>query len=150
MNKLTESISLLILSGIIMAIGNTVGYKTDLIDSLKGISIIVIIASIGVILSQLPVLKKLPTVFWVSITAILASCPIFPGHQAVLAITKKMQFLAIATPILAYAGLSIGKDLEMFRKLSWRIIPVALAVCAGTFLGAAIIAQLALKWEGII
>ena len=150
MNKFLERVAILCLTGLIAAIGNTIGFKTDFIASLQGAIVIVIIGAVGVFVSQLPVLKKLPMVFWVSIVAVIISCPIFPGHAAILNIAKNLQFLAIATPILAYAGLSVGKDLEMFRKISWRIIPVALAVCAGTFLFAAIIAQIALKWEGLI
>ena len=48
--------------------------------------------------------------------------------------TSQVTFLATTTPVLAYAGLSLGKDLGAFRRLSWRIIPVALAVTAGTHL----------------
>ena len=37
-----------------------------------------------------------------------------------------------------------------FRRLSWRIIPVALAVTAGTFICATALAQLVLHLEGLI
>ena len=47
-------------------------------------------------------------------------------------------------------GLSLGKDLGAFRRLSWRIIPVALAVTAGTFICATALAQLVLHLEGLI
>ena len=53
-------------------------------------------------------------------------------------------------PVLAYAGLSLGKDLGAFRRLSWRIIPVALAVTAGTFICATALAQVVLHLEGLI
>ena len=58
--------------------------------------------------------------------------------------------LATTTPVLAYAGLSLGKDLGAFRRLSWRIIPVALAVTAGTFICATALAQFVLHLEGLI
>ena len=61
-----------------------------------------------------------------------------------------LAFLATTTPVLAYAGLSLGKDLGAFRRLSWRIIPVALAVTAGTFICATALAQLVLHLEGLI
>ena len=38
----------------------------------------------------------------------------------------------------------LGKDLGAFRRLSWRIIPVALAVTAGTFICATALAQFVL------
>ena len=58
--------------------------------------------------------------------------------------------MATTTPILAYAGLCVGKDLEAFKKLSWRIIPVALCVAAGTFLCATMRAEFVLHLEGVI
>lgn len=148
--KFIEIIAILILTCIAIIAANLVGYKGDLMASVIGIGIILVIGVIGVIISKIPGLNKLPMVAWVSAVAIYASSPIFPWSKEILMLTGKVQFMAIATPILAYAGLAIGKDLEMFKKLSWRIIPVALAVCAGTFLFAAIIAQVALKWEGVI
>lgn len=150
MNKLLDVSGVFALSGLFMALANWIGYKVDWASSLLGIAVIVAIALVGALLSKLPFLNRLPMVFWVSICAVVVSTPVFPGNAWIIETTKKVQFLAITTPILAYAGLSLGKDMELFKKLSWRIIPVALAVCAGTFLFATVIAQFTLRWEGII
>lgn len=150
MNKLQDMAVILILTGLFIAVGNVIGYKVDWYSSLAGISIIVVIGLIGVAVSKLPLLKKLPMVFWISIVAIIASLPAFPGSAWIIETTKKVQFLAVTTPLLAYAGLSLGKDIELFKKLSWKIVPVTLAVITGTFLFAAVIAQFVLTWEGAI
>jgi hypothetical protein len=147
--KTPEYILLLCLIGVIVVAGNSVGYDINFISALPGMAILCAIVACGFLLGQAPVLNKLPVIFWVSISAIVAST-ILPGSEQVLAYTKQVQFLAICTPILAYAGLSVGKDLEMFKKLSWRIIPVAAAVFTGTFLAATALAQLTLHWEGVI
>ena len=39
------------------------------------------------------------------------------------------------------AGLSVAKDVPAFRRLGWRIVVVSFMANAGTFLGAALIAQ---------
>ena len=70
-----------------------------------------------------------------------------PGQEWIIAKTSQVTFLATTTPVLAYAGLSLGKDLGTFRRLSWRIIPVALAVTAGTFICATALAQLVLHFR---
>ena len=57
--------------------------------------------------------------------AVMVSIPGFPGGDVVISYTKQVSFLALTTPLLAYAGLSVGKDMEAFKRLSWRIIPVA-------------------------
>lgn len=149
-NKSIEMLVLFFLVGLFIAIGNTVGYKIDVIDSLKGVLVIATIACVGYLISKIPLLNKLPLLFWVSVVAIYASTSFFPWSVEVLALTNKVKFLAVCTPILAYAGLAVGKDLEMFKKISWRIVPVALAVFTGTFLFAAVIAQFTLHWEGVI
>jgi hypothetical protein len=148
--KFLETIFLLILVAIIMAAGNTVGYKIDFMQSVAALSILVAISIVGYIISNIPVCNKLPVILWVSVIAAIASSPIFPFHEQIVSITNKVDLLAVCTPVLAYAGLAIGKDLALFKNISWRIIPVSLAVFSGTFIFAAIIAQITLHWEGVI
>lgn len=150
MKKTLETIFILVLVAIIMAAGNVVGYHVDIIASLKAVAILAVISIIGFLIAKLPICNKLPVIFWVSIVAIIASIPQFPASTWIIETAKQVQLLVVATPILAYAGLAIGKDLDMFKRISWRIIPVALAVCAGTFLCAAFMAQFTLHWEGVI
>ena len=63
--------------------------------------------------------------------------------------TKVVIFFAVTTPLRAYDGLSVGKDMEAFKALSWRIIPVALAVAAGSFICATVLAEIMLGLEGV-
>ncbi len=85
--------------------------------------------------------RKLPAVIWVSLVGMALTYPAFPFAADVSAMTAKINFLALSTPILAFAGLSIAKDVPAFRRLGWRIVVVSFAANAGTFIGAAIIAQ---------
>ena len=148
--KILETIFVLILVAIIMAAGNSVGYKIDIISSLEALAVLAVISIVGFLLSKLPGLKKFPVILWVSVVAAVASSPIFPYHKELVAITDQVSLLAVCTPVLAYAGLAIGKDLALFKNISWRIIPVSLAVFSGTFIFAALIAQVTLHWEGVI
>ena len=150
MKNMTETSVILFFSGLFCVIANMVGYKAGFYDSLLGTAVLVAIGLVGFALSQIPYLNKIYAVIWISVVAIYVSSAAFPWSPWVVQVTSKVQFMAICTPILAFAGLSVGKDMELFRKLSWRIIPVALAVIAGTFLCAAVIAHLALRWEGAI
>ena len=83
----------------------------------------------------------LPAVIWVSLIGMLMTYPSMPYAADLASLTGKINFLALATPILAFAGLSIAKDVPAFRRLGWRIVVVSLMANAGTFLGAALIAQ---------
>jgi hypothetical protein len=158
--KWSEVTAVLIVMGVIAVIGNTIGYKEALgkdisygqfiAESATGYGIMFAIALLGVACSKY-IPGKLPMVFWVSVIATLSTVPqVSPWAKEIGYYTGKVDFLALATPILAFAGLSFGKDIEKFKTMSWRIVVVALAVYTGTFICAAIVAQFLLKYEGII
>lgn len=148
--KVIKFFVIALIAAIITAIGNILDGKHVFSDSLQGCLILAGIAFIGAVISYLPGFKKLPMVFWVSFLGVIFSIPGFPGAEWFTTETATVSFLATTTPVLAYAGLSLGKDLEAFKRLSWRIVPVALAVATGTFICATIVAQVVLHWEGML
>ena len=102
----------------------------------------IIVASViaGALLNRLTG-KKIPAVCWVSFVAMALTSPLCPWAAQMNALTGKINFLALITPMLTFAGLSIAKDIPAFRRLGWRIVVVSFAANAGTFIGATIIAQ---------
>lgn len=144
-----DMLFILFTTAILVLIGNTVGYHGNIINDFIGAILLALIAIGGIILSKLPLLKKLPIVFWVSILAVIMSIPQVPGANWIVEQTNHINFLATLTPVLAYAGLAIGKEIEGFKRLSWRIIPVCLAVSAGSFICASLMAEVLLHLEGI-
>ena len=148
--KLTQFVIVVCISAILTAIGNIMDGKHVCSDSVLGVASLAGIATIGAVISSLPYANKFPMVFWVSLVGVLISLPGMPGQPWVIEKTSHITFLATTAPVLAYAGLSLGKDLGAFRRLSWRIIPVALAVTAGTFVCATALAQIVLHLEGLI
>ena len=158
--KWSEGIAVLLVMGVISVIGDVIGYKEALGkdigyaqfigEAALGYAIMFTIALIGIACAKfLP--GKLPMVFWVSVIATLSTVPqVSPWSKEIAYYTGKVDFLALATPILAFAGLSFGKDIDKFKTMSWRIVVVALAVYTGTFICAAIVAQFLLKFEGVI
>ncbi len=149
--KITEYGLMLLIAGVMAVIGNKVGYSPTVPvgEAVIGYLIMVAITLVGIGVQRvLPF--KLPIVFWVSIVAILSTTPISPIAKTVTYYTDKVAFLALCTPILAYAGLAVGKDLEDFKKISWKIVIVALCVYTGTFIFATMVAQVMLHIEGVI
>lgn len=141
-----EKSKVLVLIGIIAILGNWVGYDVSPITALPGIILIVLFTVIGLSLNV--AIPKIPAVIWISLIALIATTPIFPGNEWIVEKTGKINFMALATPILAYAGLSLGKDLESFKKLGWRIVIVSLVVYTGTFLFATLFAEIVFKLQG--
>ncbi|WP_037535748.1 DUF3100 domain-containing protein [Sphingomonas sp. RIT328] len=83
-----------------------------------------------------------PAVATVSLVGMALAVPGMPGAAETMALTGRIHFIALGTPVMALAGLSLAKDLPAFRRLGWRIVLVSLLANAGTFLGATLIAQI--------
>ena len=151
MKKYFEQIPIFLLVGAITLIGNYIGFKVPIMQSLIGMLLIIAITLVGIAISKIIPIKQLPSVFWISIIALLVTSPINPyGAMLDKQFFSKINFMALATPILAFSGLSFGKDLKLLKTLSWRIVIVALAVFTGTFVCATAIAQLVLKMTHVI
>jgi hypothetical protein len=88
------------------------------------------------------IIPQIPAIVWASLAGILLTA----GNTAIAAhitsLVKDIDFLAMVTPVLAYAGLSLGKDIPMLRKLGLRFFLVSLAVYTATYLCATAIAEL--------
>ena len=147
--KMKDILFILIVTAAYSVIAHVVGSNGEIVAGSIGGLVLVLITVIGVIISWLPGFRKLPMVFWVSIVAVVVSMPQFPISDWILAQTNNVGFFSISTPILSYGGLCLGKDLAAFKQLSWRIVPVALAVAAGSFLCATALAEIMLHLEGI-
>ncbi|MDP9902996.1 DUF3100 domain-containing protein [Variovorax ginsengisoli] len=131
-----------LLVGVFALLGNWITYNASPADPLVlgGMATIVGTVLVGYALYRLTS-AKVPAVIWVSLVGMLLTFPQLPFAAQVAAMTGKINFLALATPILAFAGLSIAKDVPAFRRLGWRIVVVSFTANAGTFLGATLVAQ---------
>jgi len=124
----------------IALLGNSIGFHTPVGDALPGMAIIFATTLAGFAISRLGA-SFVPMVCWVSVIGMVVTYPTMPYAAEISAMTGKINALALITPILAYAGLSVAKDVSAFRRLGWPIIVTSLMANGGTFLGATIIAQ---------
>ncbi|WP_226581271.1 lysine exporter LysO family protein [Halobacillus litoralis] len=149
LKNIQEWIVLLAILGAVGLIGNWIGYDTVVWDALPGMLVL-----IGICLAGLWVGKimpgEIPSVAYVALIGILVSMPWLPGSSFFVETTSEVNLLALTTPILAYAGIAIGRSWTDFVKLGWRSIVVAMCVMVGTFLGSAVIAEIVLRFQGII
>jgi hypothetical protein len=129
-----------VLVGAMVLIGNRIGYGTPVLDALPGVVIIILAVLVGDLI-YVGTKRKLPAVCWISFIAMALTFPHTPYAAEVAALTGKISFLAMITPMLTFAGLSLAKDIPAFRRLGWRIVVVSLLANAGVFLAATMIAQ---------
>lgn len=147
--NLMNSFIVLLIVGAMSLVGNFVGYNNGIIESAPGMAILIAVSLIGIAMARyLP--GGLPAVLYVVTLACIMTYPSFPFAQTINAYIAKVNFLSLTTPILAYAGISIGKDLDAFKKTGWRIVVLACIVFTGTFIGSTIIAEIVLRYLGQI
>jgi len=89
-------------------------------------------------------LTRLSTIIGVTTIGIVISAPWSPISGRLVDIMTPVDFLSLTTPVLVFAGLGLGKDAPLMRRIGWRIIPVGLISFAITFIASAAIAELAL------
>lgn len=149
MKKIIEWTIILLIFGGITLVGNMIGYQIYSSEAVPGMLILIAIALLGMIMEEyIPV--NIPAVGYIALIGIIVSVPWFPGSGVIVEWTSHIELLAITTPILAYAGISIGRNWTDFTKMGWRAIIVAILVFIGTFLGSALIAEVILRIQGII
>ncbi|MEQ5829276.1 MULTISPECIES: hypothetical protein [Sulfitobacter] len=137
-----QNIFILSVVGVICWIGNVIGPGMPPLGAAIGILLLVAISLVGLLIARFVPLR-LPAVAWISLLAILVCLPGMPTADFVLRWTNDVNFIALGTPCVAYAGLAIAEhEVAIAKRSGWKILIVALLVMIGTFLGSAIIAQM--------
>jgi hypothetical protein len=106
-----------------------------------GIALLVLIAFFGEFLFIITK-RKIPVVCWVSMVAMFLTSPANPFAEDFKVIASSVNIITLITPILAFVGLSIAKDLPALKQLGWRLILVSLLATFGTFIGATFVAEI--------
>ena len=141
-------ILLLVIFSIITVIGNYLGYKHPMTDSLIGMGILSLITLAGVWLERyLPL--NISSILYISIFGIVLAFPGMPTSDFVLYYVSKVELLSIVTVFLAYVGIGMGKSWDEFKALGWKAIVITILVIAATYYGAAIVAHIVLVLTGV-
>lgn len=130
----------LLISGSFAFIGNILGYDAAILPSIFGILWLILFTLIGFIMKQVIPLD-LPAMAYISLVAILFAIPISPVSAIVVEHVEQISLLALCTPILAYAGVTIGKDWPAFQKIGYKGIIVSILVIVGTVLACVLFSE---------
>lgn len=141
LSEVLDWLIVLIISGGFMLIGNILGYGETIMSSLAGMAWIVAFTFLGFVIQRI-VPIDLPAVAYISSIAILFSLPFSPVSEMVIAQVERINLLAITTPILAYAGVTVGKDWPLFKQIGYRGVIVSLLVIIGTVLMSVVLSEL--------
>jgi hypothetical protein len=144
-----NTLQMLVVVGIITIVGNAIGYDAGIVESIPGMLIIIAIGLVSLLLArEIPL--ALPSFAYAIFIAMVLALPFSPTQELFLRYTDRISFLATATPILAYAGLSVSLQMDRLKLIGWKLVVVAVFVFFGTFFGSAMVAQVVLELQGII
>lgn len=146
-----QQLGLLLMVSVVIILTNVIGYKMPVGDSIIGILLLSAISLVGLTISNfMSRFVKLPSMMYVSLLGLLLACPVSPVKDIVIETTTPVAFLAPATALGAFAGISLGKDLKDFAKMGWKLVLITLFVITGTFIFSALVADVVLKITGAI
>ena len=146
-----QQLGLLLMVSVIVILTNIIGYKMPVGDSIIGVLLLSAISLVGLTISNfMSRFVKLPSMMYVSLLGLLLACPVSPVKDIVIETTTPVAFLAPATALGAFAGISLGKDLKEFVKMGWKLVLITLFVITGTFIFSALVADVVLKMTGAI
>lgn len=147
---IAEHVSVLAIVSAIGLVSNYTSTGVDILTALPGMLILYIIVISGLIVSKI-VPFYLPSIAWISIIAVGITLPVSPVASIVLLYVKKVGFLPLTTPVLAYTGLAIARrEIATFKSSGWKIVTIGILVFIGTYIGSAFVAEMVLKVQGII
>lgn len=146
-----QQLGLLLMVSVVIILTNVIGYKMPIGDSIIGVLLLSAISLVGLTISNfMSRFVKLPSMMYVSLLGLLLACPVSPVKDIVIETTTPVAFLAPATALGAFAGISLGKDLKDFAKMGWKLVLITLFVITGTFIFSALVADVVLKITGAI
>ena len=158
-NKWVVRIKILVISAFYASIGNWIftkkaGAPVTPLEAAPALVVMIFLVIFAMFVQSLferiPKWPKLPTALYLTLINTYMGCNISPFQNWIVTNISKVNLMALCTPILAYAGIAIGKDLDDFKKQGVSIVIVSILTFIGTFVGSAVIAEVVLKVTGQI
>lgn len=124
-----------------MLISNVVFHGGFDVKMLGGFALMVALVLVSLVLRKH---LKVSPIIGLSTIGLLVASPWSPVAAQVTSLLEPIEFLALTTPVLVLAGLGLGKDAPLLRRIGWRIVPVGLVSFGASFIAASAIAEVAL------
>src|SRR5699024_1119906 len=105
---------------------------------------------ITIVLKNLIKRPNLPGFAWATLVSFFLTLPISPLQGIIVESMEHYIFSLVGLPLLAFAGISVGDQLSLFKDLSWKIVIVSFVVMASTYFGSALISNFILSIRGLI
>lgn len=141
---------IMLIVGAMILIGQFISKGTSIITALPGMLIMIFAAMIAMMLKDLFPKSIFPAFGFATIIGLILSVPGNPVSDVFNAQVANINFMAITTPLLAFAGISVGNKIEELKSMSWKIVVISLVVFTTIFFACASIGHIVLKIQGVI
>ena len=141
---------IMLMVGAMVLLGQFISKGIAITTALPGMLMMIVAAMIAMILKDLFPKSIFPAFGFATIIGLLLSIPGNPISDVFNEHIANIDFMAITTPLLAFAGLSVGNKIEELKKMSWKIVVISLVVFTTIFFACASIAHIVLKVQGVI
>ncbi|QJA08372.1 hypothetical protein HF520_05170 [Romboutsia sp. CE17] len=141
---------IMLMVGAMILLGQFISKGIAITTALPGMLMMIVAAMIAMILKDLFPKSIFPAFGFATIIGLLLSIPGNPISDVFNEHIANIDFMAITTPLLAFAGLSVGNKIEELKKMSWKIVVISLVVFTTIFFACASIAHIVLKIQGVI
>lgn len=140
----------MLIVGAMILIGQYISKGTSIVTALPGMLIMIAAAMAAMMLKDLFPKSIFPAFGFATIIGLLLSIPGNPVSAVFNEQVANINFMAITTPLLAFAGISVGNKIEDLKKMSWKIVVISLVVFTTIFFACATIGHVVLKLQGVI
>ena len=111
LNLVDHALVLIVICAIDLVV-NAVNHEVGFLHNLTGMVVLYAICMAGLVLTRIMPFY-LPSVAWISLVGMAATLPFVPGSDWVVAQVTAIDFLALTTPTLAYAGFAIAREFDL-------------------------------------
>lgn len=140
----------MLMVGAMILTGQFISKGVSIFTALPGMLIMIAAAMAAMMLKDLFPKSIFPAFGFATIIGLLLSIPGNPISDVFNEQVANINFMAITTPLLAFAGISVGNKIEELKAMSWKIVVISLIVFTTIFFACASIGHVVLKIQGVI
>ena len=150
LENIIEQIKIVIVVYGIIAVIHLVSVRSNLMELGKATLVSFVLVVLSILLKNFVKKPNLPGFAWSTLVAFALTLPISPVADFIVNTLQAYSFGLVGIPLLAFAGIAVGELLEVFKKLSWKIVLISFVVMASTYFGSALISNIVLALNGMI
>ena len=148
--NILEQIKIVIVIYGIIAVIHIVSVGNSLTDLGKATLVSFAMVVVSIVLKNVVKRPNLPGFAWATLVSFVLTIPVSPVGDFIVTTLGAYTFGLVGLPLLAFAGIAVVEQLEVFKKLSWKIVIISFVVMASTYFGSALISNIVLALNGMI